>query len=144
MPEAEKTKNRIKAEAQTLVGAGTSTIVMVLTITACHHVANPSIRRRLFRELYFAMPDPITTDLSFQSLELLPYLTAVILEDHRLSLAASRRLFLVSLSDTLTYRTTVIAPGITASMTPLLIHENPSLFPSPHEFKPERQLTKDA
>ncbi|KAI9694165.1 MAG: hypothetical protein M1822_003436 [Bathelium mastoideum] len=144
MPEAEKTKDRIKAEAQTLVGAGTSTVAMVLMTTTCHLVANPPTRQKLFRELYSAMPDPGMTDLSLQNLEQLPYLTAVILEGHRLSHSASHRLLRVFPSDTLTYGTTVIAPGTTVSMTPLLVHENPSLFPSPHDFKPERWLTEDA
>ncbi|KAI9710154.1 MAG: hypothetical protein M1820_002956 [Bogoriella megaspora] len=139
MPEAEKAKDRIKAEAQTLIGAGTSTVAVVLTTTTCHLIANPDKQQKLFKELLTAMPNTLTP-LPLQDLERLPYLTAVILEGHRLSHVSSHRLPRVFTSDTLTYASYTIPAGTTVSMTPLLMHENSSVFPFPHEFRPERWL----
>ncbi|KAL9079238.1 MAG: hypothetical protein Q9157_001856 [Trypethelium eluteriae] len=143
LPQAEKKKNRIRAEAQTLIGAGTSTVALVLTTTTCHLEANPTTRLKLFQELQAAIPDP--SDFPpLQDLEQLPYLTAVILEGHRVSHAASHRLLRSFPSTTFTYGNTVIPPGTTISMTPLLIHQNPDIFPDPAVFKPERWLGPDA
>jgi cytochrome P450 len=83
------------------------------------------------------MPDP-SRPLPLQDLEQLPYLTAVILEGHRISHAASHRLFRVFPSNTLAYNGFTIQAGTTVSMTPLLMHENTSLFPNPQEFRPDR------
>ncbi|MCJ1312098.1 hypothetical protein MMC25_005772 [Agyrium rufum] len=143
LPPAEKSPSRIHAEAQTLIGAGTSTVAVVLTITTCHVVANPQVNRKLFEELRAAMLDPEVI-LPLQDLQQLPYLSAVILEGLRLSHSASHRLLRCFPDNSLKYGNTLIPAGTTVSMTPVLMHENSDIFSGPLVFRPERWLGSDA
>ncbi|KAL8940289.1 MAG: hypothetical protein Q9211_002353 [Gyalolechia sp. 1 TL-2023] len=139
MPEREKATNRIRDEAQTIIGAGISTTGLTLLVTICHIVTNKNVRLKLYQELKTAMPDPHVI-LPLQDLEQLPYLTAVVLEGLRLGNASAFRLLRAYPDATLDYGNSTIPAGTAISMTPLHVHENSKIFPDPYTFQPERWL----
>lgn len=71
-------------EAQALTFAASHTTANALTVGIFHVLANNGIKERLVRELRQAWPDLSKTP-TFEDLEQLPYLTAVITESLRVS-----------------------------------------------------------
>ncbi|KAK5292441.1 putative P450 monooxygenase [Cryomyces antarcticus] len=143
LPSSELTVPRLKEEGFTLLGAGTVTTAWTLT-TICYHIlATPSILRRLRNELrgLYSSSDPSSSALSWQTLEHLPYLSAVVAEGLRLSYGVSHRLQRVSPDTALRLGDAIIPPGTPVSMTQMQIHLDSAIFPSPHTFAPERWLT---
>lgn len=80
---------------------------------------------------------------SLQTLEQLPYLSAVISEGFRVSFGVTQCLPRVSPDALLVYGDYVIPPGTPVGMTSIFMHENPKHFPEPQKFRPERWLTSD-
>ena len=104
-----------------------------------HILASPSVHARLRAELLSAIPDPSSIP-PLAVLEKLPYLSAIIHEVHRFAHGVVGRLERVSPDAALHYRHWVIPPGTPVSMTSLLQHRDPSIFPEPLRFDPERWL----
>ena len=127
------------AETGSLVGAGTLTSAHMLSLTAYLVLDDPLILKRLLTELETAIPDP-SSWASLQTLKPLPYLNAVINEGVRLSYGSMHRLTRVQPKNTLRFHDWVIPPNTPVGMTPLFLHENESIFPSPREFDPQRWL----
>jgi cytochrome P450 len=142
LPADEKTEMRMKAEAESLVGAGTLTSAHMLSLTSYFVLSNLGILDKLTRELEVAMPDP-TSSPSLQVFETLPYLNAVMDEGFRLSYGSMHRLSRSHPKDTLQYRDWVIPPGTPVGYSAYMLHRNPDVFPEPEEFKPERWLSID-
>ena len=105
-------------------------------------MTNPDIHSKLFRELEATMPNA-GDEVPLHKLEQLPYLTAVINEGLRLGNGVTHRLLRVFPDKTLYYNGTAIAPGTIVSMTSMLIHHNPDIFPDPMVFRPERWMSED-
>src|ERR1700743_2475573 len=82
LPPEEKTLQHLVEEGQSVVGAGIVTTSHYLNTTSYHILANPDILKKLKAELEEAMPDGKLP--SWQQLERLPYLTAVIFEGYRI------------------------------------------------------------
>ncbi|PYI27674.1 cytochrome P450 [Aspergillus indologenus CBS 114.80] len=122
-----------------VLAAGTETTGRVLTIAAFHLAHSPEIRDRLRDELKQVMPTPQSA-VGFPELEKLAYLTAVINEALRLASPLTIRLPRVAPDETLKYKDHVIPPGTPMSCSSYLMHRNPSLFPDPERFDPERWL----
>lgn len=111
----------------------------VARCTAYHVAANESIRQRLHEELSTAMPDP-TEPSSLLTLEQLPYLSAVVNEGLRLCCPVTHRISRQFPDRKLTYKGYTIPAGSTVSLTLPLLMTDEAIFPSPHEFRPERWL----
>jgi cytochrome P450 len=139
MSPEEKSFIRIVEEGQTVVGAGTITTAHMLKLTSYHLIANPEILQKLQAELASAASDH-GTPIPLKQLEQLPYLKAVVNEGFRLAYGVSSRLQRVSPDAPLTFRQWTIPAGTPVGMTSVLIHDNPDIFPSPHDFNPERWL----
>ena len=79
LPPHEISQQRLQNEAVSVIGAGFETTRWALTVQSYSILANPSIHRRLRKELEEAIPDP---DLipSWTDLQKLPYLSACIEE----------------------------------------------------------------
>lgn len=77
---------------------------------------------------------------TWSQLEQLPYLTAVITEALRIGYGVSHRLQRLFPNTVLQYKDYAIPTMTPVSMTTVLIHDDPSLFPDPRTFKPERFL----
>ncbi|KAJ4382010.1 hypothetical protein N0V86_002336 [Didymella sp. IMI 355093] len=98
-----------------------------------------------FAEVKSVMPDPSVLP-SFNDLNKLPYFDAVINEGFRLSHGVIARLPRVAPTEDLSVPNTdiTIPAGTPIGMSAWLVHMNPSLFPSPDEFRPERWLEPGA
>ncbi|KAI9813881.1 MAG: hypothetical protein M1826_002368 [Phylliscum demangeonii] len=142
LPAAEKTMPRLVAEGQTVVGAGTITTAHYLKVVTYHLLANPAMLARLQAEIATVMPDPLVVP-ALPVLEQLPYLSAVICEGYRLSYGVTHRLQRISPDRALQFQSWTIPAGTPVSMTSVMLHENPTLFPDPMTFEPERWLGLD-
>ena len=131
----EKETDHLQDEAFTIIGAGTVTTAHAITITTFHILWNPSVRLKLEAELGGLVKKP-----KWQQLESLPYLSAVITEGLRISYGAGSRLQRVFPDTVLHYGSYDIPKLTPVSMTSPLIHDNPTLFPNPRSFQPERFL----
>ena len=139
LPPSEKSLPRLVWEAQSLVGAGTLTSTHMLPITTNHILSNPPVLRTLLKELEEAIPDPATPP-SLQTLEQLPYLSAVINEGLRISYGSIHRLQRVHPDTALTFRNWTIPPGTPVGMDSLHLHNDPLVIPDPRRIHPARFL----
>jgi cytochrome P450 len=138
----EKAFPRLLDEGMTVVAAGTLTTSSFLGITFFHILANPLILQTLKDELATVMPDS-TVIPPLRQLEQLPYLSAVVMEGCRVSYGVSHRLQRVSPDAPLAFHEWMIPAGTPVSMTSVFMHDNPTIFPEPKVFRPERWLKGD-
>lgn len=133
----EKTTDHLQDEAQTVIGAGTVTTGHILAHLSYYLISNPAILRKLQSELLPLMSE---TDgrPKWSQLEALPYLSAVIQEGLRIAYGVSHRLQRLFPDKILQYDTYSIPTMTPVSMTAPFIHDNPSLFPNPRTFNPDR------
>lgn len=134
----EKEIDHLQDEAFTLVGGGTITTAHIIATTAFHVINNPSILEKLQAELTNAVP--VNTAPKWQQLEQLPYLTAIITEGLRVGYGVSTRLQRLFPDTTLRYQGYAISPRTPVSMTAVHTHDDPTLFPEPQSFRPERWI----
>jgi hypothetical protein len=127
-----RTETLIQCKAAMFAGAD-STAIKLATILF-HLVQQPDIRLRLLDEIRQSPPgvDP----------QSLPYLRAVIREGLRLGMANPVRLTRILPSDSagLTVSGVYIPPGTIVGAAAYVFHHNPTVFPKPFEFRPERWL----
>lgn len=76
----------------------------------------------------------------WQQLEQLPYLTAVITESLRIGYGVSHRLQRLFPDTVFQYNGYALPPMTPVSMTTIFLHDNPTFFPDPRTFRPERFL----
>jgi len=76
LPPEDKTVERLRQEAQLLLGAGSDTVANSLSITTFHLVDNPEKMSKLASELEKAMPDP-NESARLTIVEQLPYLVSL-------------------------------------------------------------------
>ncbi|KAL8943014.1 MAG: hypothetical protein Q9211_001143 [Gyalolechia sp. 1 TL-2023] len=134
----EKDDDYLQDEAQTIIGAGTVTTAHILAIANFYILNDPEVRSQLQTELGNLMASNPTPKWS--QLEQLPYLTAVITEALRIGYGVCHRLQRLFPDIVLQYKDIAIPSMTPVSMTSVLIHDDPSLFPDPRTFKPERFL----
>ena len=139
LPETDKEPKRLQAEGQTTIGAGTLTTSHALKHATYHILANPDILARLMNDLETAIPYP-DQHLELRDLERIHYLVAIMWETFRIFYGVTHRLQRIFPDRPLRYEDWVIPPGTPMSMTSVLIHDNPDIFPEPYAFKPERFL----
>ena len=134
----EKSVNRMVQEAQVIIGAAILTTSWAGAIASFHIIDNPEIFKKLRAELEEAIPDP-STQLDWQTLEPLPYLTGCVKEGIRLAYGIASRLPRVARQD-LKYRDWIIPAGTPVSMTIVDINHDEEVFPQSRSFVPERWL----
>ncbi|KAJ5085427.1 benzoate 4-monooxygenase cytochrome P450, partial [Penicillium argentinense] len=143
IPEEEKTLDRLDDEASVLFGAGTETTARTLSIACFYLAKDPKLMERLRGELKLVMPSPESRP-TWSQLEQLPILGAVIQEALRLSYGLSGRLPRIAPAETLIYKQYHIPPGIPGktpvSQSIYFVHHDPSIFPDPEKFHPERWI----
>lgn len=143
LPDREKSTARLVDDAQTFLAGGSLTTAMALIVGTYHILANPDIEQSLIQELSTVHSSHQAGSVPLGELEQLPYLTAIILESLRVSYGVSHRMQRISNGETLHYKEWSIPPGTPVSMTSVHMHNNTTIFPSPHTFKPERWLPLD-
>ncbi|KAI1380485.1 cytochrome P450 [Hypoxylon crocopeplum] len=134
-------------EAATLLGAGTETTSWTLAVITYHLLNQPELLARLSQELHQAVDDPQHLP-SWNVLERVPYLQAVIKEGLRLSYGTSARSSRVPTQESLLYRGEwegkqveyVIPRGYAIGVSSAIIHHDESVFPNSSSFMPERWL----
>jgi len=152
LPVHEKSIRRIFDEIEVVIGAGTETTGHTLTLITYHVLSNSRILRALKQELEKAASEHnVSQDeyLDFNIIESLPYLQAVMKETLRHETAVPGRLPRRHPTAAQTYtspsnKVYLLPPGTTMSVSIRDVHLNGDIFPSPHEFLPERWLTSDA
>ncbi|KAK5447930.1 hypothetical protein LTS15_009429 [Exophiala xenobiotica] len=128
-------------EASILLAGGTDTSTSSMTSTIYLLLKNPRCLQRLREEI-----DPVLRDTKVASYDQvcnLPYLRAVIEEALRDRPPVGQGLPRVVPEGGATIAGHFIQGGTTVSVPVVSLHHNPSVFPDPHEFRPERWLEAD-
>ena len=112
---------------------------LVLALGTYYIIADKEVLAKVTAELTEAMPDP-STKCSVTNLEKLAYFNACIFETLRISYGVGHRLQRICPDQDLKYKDIIIPAGTPVSMTSILIHNDPILFPDPKSFMPERWL----
>ncbi|KAL8647455.1 MAG: hypothetical protein Q9210_005552 [Variospora velana] len=134
----EKDDDYLQDEAQSIVGAGTVTTGHILALLHFYIIDTPGVRSRLQAELaQLAASDPSPT---WSKLEKLAYLSAVITEGLRIGYGVAGRVQRCFPDTVLQYGNYAIPTNTPISMSALLIHDDPTIFPNPRTFRPERFL----
>ncbi|KAK8022282.1 Cytochrome P450 monooxygenase [Apiospora rasikravindrae] len=136
LPAQEKSAERLEAEAQVVLAAGTETTAKSLAMIAFHLNEDAGKLQRLRDEIATAGPEA-DGSYSLAKLEKLPYLTACIMEGVRMMSGVTTRLPRVA-HEPLQYRDWSIPPGTPVSQMNYVVNNDPDLFPRPLEFRPER------
>lgn len=143
LPQHEKSYERLWQEGSALIGAGVETTSNTLTTALYHLSQHPDKLARLKAELEEAMPNAETL-VSWAKLETLPYLTAVTKESLRRAFGFSSRIVRVPVKGALQFDKYTLPPGTAISMSQKLLGYHPDIFEDPHEFIPERWLSKNS
>ncbi|KAI9846675.1 MAG: hypothetical protein M1837_003730 [Sclerophora amabilis] len=145
LPDSEKTLDRLRQEGQVVIFAGTETTAWCLSLITFHLLSNPTKVQKLREELETAIPI-LSESPSWEQLEQLPYLTAVINEGLRLAPGAGTRLQRISPDQIMKFSDGntewEIPAGTPVGMSSYLLHTNEEIFSRPYEFIPERWLDK--
>lgn len=137
IPDALKAPARLQHEGTMLVLAGTESTAKTLGICTFHLLDQPILLARLRAELETCQAWP---SANISSLLSLPFLNAVIAEGIRLGFGLTGRNARVATTENLAYASYVIPRGTPLSMTTLCVHTDPSVFPDPWRFDPDRWL----
>ncbi|KAL0059268.1 hypothetical protein AAF712_013992 [Marasmius tenuissimus] len=127
-------KSQIMEECASMQLAGSDTVGNACMIGTFYILRNRMTLTKLRRELDALGEGQIT----FEVLEKLPYLTAVIKESLRLSHGVTSPLPRVVGSSGSTIADVTVPPGAVVSSAAYIVHMNPIIFPDPHVFVPER------
>ncbi|KAM5439973.1 hypothetical protein McanCB56680_003229 [Microsporum canis] len=139
VPAKEKELNRVSEEALAVLGAGTETTARVLTVGTFYLYHDKSVLYRLREELKEVMPKP-DSSITWTQLEQLPYLNAFVSESLRVSHTLIMRLPRIARDHSLAYKEFVIPPGTPVSQSSYFVHTDPTIFPDPEKFDPERWI----
>ncbi|ESK86615.1 benzoate 4-monooxygenase cytochrome p450 [Moniliophthora roreri MCA 2997] len=132
-------RKELLEECLQLQFAGTDTIASTCMVGSFHLLREQDALARLKKELVEAWPD-MESHMTYDSLERLPYLTAVIKESLRLSPGGVSPFPRVVGPSGATVAGCEVPDKTTVSCASYFVHTNPSIFPVPDRFIPERWL----
>ncbi|THU92245.1 cytochrome P450 [Dendrothele bispora CBS 962.96] len=131
---------RLISEIINLRFAGTDTISNACLVALRYVLTRREVLKRLLQELDDAWTKNSDSDMTYEQLEKLPYLTAVIKESLRLSHGVvSPKGRIVGPGDAILLGETIPA-GTVIGISSIFVHWNPRLFPEPKKFDPQRWL----
>ncbi len=139
LPPEIKNTDRLGQEAVSVVSAGVHTTAGTLKAITYHILEDPAKLQRLRDELVTVMP-LVDTLVTWSQLEQLPYLHAVVQEGLRLAIGVSARLPRTCPDGPIIYREWTIPSSVSVSMDAVHMHLDPSIFPNPRNFNPDRWL----
>ncbi|KAI0460036.1 cytochrome P450 [Xylaria acuta] len=139
VPPQERSARRLEDEGLIVVVAGTETTARTLTVASYHIFSDKPLLMKLRAEIQTVMPTP-TSKAPWSELEQLPYLSAVVNEAIRLSHGPIFRSTRVAPNEPLKYKDLEIPAGWPVSISTFFVHMDPTVFPDPESFKPERWI----
>ncbi|KAJ5368174.1 cytochrome P450 [Penicillium cataractarum] len=137
VPENEKSLIRLEEEAAAIFGAGTETVSRALSVGLFHLLHERSIMQELQLELE-SLAEAKTNPPTYTQLAQLPYLTGIVNESLRFSMGIASRTPRISPTTPMLYNGYVIPPGTPVSQYAYFVHMDPTVFPDPECFNPER------
>ncbi|KAL9577882.1 MAG: hypothetical protein Q9212_006085 [Teloschistes hypoglaucus] len=140
MPESERSNERLTAEGILFFAGGTATTARTLTFISYYILSRPDVLARLQEELKDIMAGYPERVPSWSELERLPYLQALIKEGLRRSYGIMHRLPRCSPDVPIQYKQWTIPKNVPVGMSAYFMHNDPSVYPNPLEFTPERWL----
>lgn len=123
--------------------AGSDTVGNTCTVATYHILSNKHVQDRLAQEVKDAWPEK-DAPASYETLEKLPYLTAVIKESLRMAHGVVTPLARIVGPTDVEIAGAVIPAGTVVSQGATMVHRNPEIFPEPAVFDPERWLQEDS
>jgi cytochrome P450 len=129
-------------EMFTILTAAAETTGHAMTMITYYVLSSPEIHRTLFLELKTAFPNE-KVNLDYQTLEKLPYLTAVIKEGLRLSYGLPGRLPRVIETPDAVFNGYHVPKGTIVGMSIWMMHRDPRIYPEPDKFLPDRWTNSD-
>ncbi|KAG7088781.1 hypothetical protein E1B28_012747 [Marasmius oreades] len=123
--------------------AATDTTANACVIGTFHLLTNPDILVKLRSELDEAWKDA-EEGMIYEQLGELPYLGAVIRESLRLSCGVAAAAPRQVGKKEMVIAGCTVPPGTVIGCASYIVHSNPTLFPDPHKFIPERWLGEDS
>ncbi|RHZ55175.1 uncharacterized protein CDV56_107749 [Aspergillus thermomutatus] len=139
VPLEEKSLDRLLDEGETIIFAGIDTTARTLAIAMFHLLNDKRLQQRLRQELD-SVGKPAEQDWTTAELEALPYMRGVVHEALRLSYGLVVRIPRISTEEVLQYKDYSIPPGTPVSQSTYLVNNDPTIFPNPHVFDPERWI----
>ncbi|ESK81719.1 benzoate 4-monooxygenase cytochrome p450 [Moniliophthora roreri MCA 2997] len=136
-------RQQIIDECVSLQFAGSDTVGNACMVGTFGLATNREALEKLRRELDGVWPDSATV-MSFEVLEKLPYLGAVIKESLRMSHGIATPLPRVVGPSGATIAGVPVPAGTVASCGSYFVHNDPTVFPEPKQFKPERWLDENS
>ncbi|KAK8070780.1 Cytochrome P450 [Apiospora hydei] len=140
LPAHEKTFPRLFSETRSVIMAGTETTGSLLVAITAYILNHPEKMEKLREELRQAEKAKGGAALQYSDIRELPYITGVVNEGLRLANPTPTRLPRVCPDQDLTYGSYVIPKGTTISTCVQDVHNDPAIFDSPAEFRPERWI----
>ncbi|EFY85402.1 trichodiene oxygenase [Metarhizium acridum CQMa 102] len=144
IPAAEREIDRLLDEGSVIVFAGTETTSRALSVGMFYLLDDETHVDKIRKELSSVVFTP-GRGYSSSDLELLPYLSGVVHESLRLSFGLVACLPRVAVHESLQYNGFTIPPGTPVSQSAYFVHTDPTIYPNPHSFNPDRwiQAAKD-
>ncbi|KAI0265782.1 putative P450 monooxygenase [Gloeopeniophorella convolvens] len=140
---APPTALELQHEAEVLFTAGSHTVAATLTIGVHYLLRDPVGKQRLIDEIREAWP-VLAEPPSFEEIERLPLLTAVIKESLRIAPAVPTALPRIVPSSGAIIAGVAVPGGAIVGQSALFVSLSKQIFPQPREFLPERWLGPDA
>ncbi|KAK1231600.1 hypothetical protein PQX77_005278 [Marasmius sp. AFHP31] len=136
------TRKWLIGEGQVLRVAGSDTVGNTCTVGARCILRDERVLSKLVQELENAWPDK-NHRMTYEKLEKLPYLTAVIKESLRMASGLVTPLARVVPSTGSMIAGNSVPPGTVVSIGNSFVHSNPDVFSDPTRFYPERWMQGD-
>lgn len=139
LPEKEKSMQRMADEAFVLIVAGGETTARVATVIMAHLLQSPELYARLRAAIEPVVSSGVDLPPS-RLLEEIPLIKAVVQEGLRIAAPVSNRPMLIAPDEDLKYGQWIIPRGTPMSMSLQSVLFDPQIFPSPHNFEPDRWI----
>ncbi|KAK4451272.1 cytochrome P450 monooxygenase-like protein [Podospora aff. communis PSN243] len=134
------TRKSLYEEGQAMLFAGTDTVSNTAMLLVYYVLQNPDIETKLLDELRTVWPDKNSQPPSWDTLEKLPYLSAVIKEALRLTPGVAAGLKRVVGKEGIEVEGIFISAGTIIHSSGHMLNLDEKLWEEPRRFKPERWL----
>ncbi|KAK5072224.1 hypothetical protein LTR64_003993 [Lithohypha guttulata] len=132
----------IDAEINIMLNAGSTTTAIAVANVMFHLLKNPKVLAQLREEIDRAM-DPDETIASYENVKNLPYLRACLDESLRIYSPTTQNLGRVTPAEGMQIIDQFVPGGVSVSMSAHVVHQDPSIFPEPRKYIPERWLGEE-